>query len=81
MNITLATVLKKELVETDSSVELIAYSGRHMYGKRTIAITGNISVNCIWKAIIRQRNEVEQFMRLDEIDLRSDQFGVGTVVY
>ncbi|WP_042146278.1 MULTISPECIES: hypothetical protein [unclassified Pseudoalteromonas] len=81
MDITIATVVKKDLIETDPSVELIAYSGRHMYGRRTIAITGNISINCIWKAIIRQREEIEQYIRLDDIDLRSDQFGLGTVVY
>ncbi|TMO64872.1 hypothetical protein [Pseudoalteromonas aurantia] len=81
MNISLATVLKKDLIKTDPSVELFAYSGRCMYGKRTIALSGNFSVSCIWKLIIKNRNEIEGFIKLEDIDIKHDKFGLGTIVY
>ncbi|SFD75597.1 hypothetical protein [Pseudoalteromonas denitrificans] len=82
MNLTLATFLKNTLELDNSCIEIHPdYSGRGMYDEKTTGLSGNFSVNCIWKLIIKYRKEVETITPLDTIDLRSDEFARGIIVY
>jgi len=82
MNLTLATLLKNALELKSSDIEVHPdYSGRFMHGKKTTAISGKFTANCIWKIIIKHRDEIEEKTPLETIDIRSDSFGLDTIVY
>ncbi|WP_042148337.1 MULTISPECIES: hypothetical protein [unclassified Pseudoalteromonas] len=82
MNLTIANKLKNIMQLNSLEVEIHpSYSARFNYGEKTVGLIGQFTANCIWKIIIDNRDEIEQIMPLEKIDIHSDTFGLDTIVY
>jgi len=82
MNLEIAKIVEKHFQTNDISVELLpSYSGRGMYGNKTVALSGDFGIEDVKKLIMRYRVEISSHAELAANDLRWDQFGLGNVVY